>query len=184
MQTPVRYKHAFIEILAAGQDLEAVESPPRRACEDLSGAWPRCARCGCLSRQQQVRHFAPVQHHALTGPVQGDSAAPTAGTHGTSSLTSSGWGVEATCCCAESLPSSPSRPACQASPCWGAQRPLPCPAGMWHSLPFRLASCGGDRNIFQWDVSTGKIIRKFRGHDGDVNAVSAQLQASLWPADI
>ena len=60
----------------------------------------------------------------------------------------------------------------------------PHPAGMWLCLPFRLASCGGDRNIFQWDVSTGKIIRKFRGHDGDVNAVSAKRQATLGSADM
>lgn len=35
----------------------------------------------------------------------------------------------------------------------------------------RFASCGGDRQIFLWDVSTGNIIRKFRGHDSAVNAV-------------
>ena len=37
---------------------------------------------------------------------------------------------------------------------------------------YRLASCGGDRQIFYWDVATGKVIRKFRGHDGIVNSVS------------
>ena len=37
--------------------------------------------------------------------------------------------------------------------------------------PCRFASCGGDRQVFLWDVSTGSIIRKFRGHDGAVNAV-------------
>jgi len=36
----------------------------------------------------------------------------------------------------------------------------------------RFASCGGDRQVFLWDVSTGKIIRKFRGHDSAINTVS------------
>ena len=35
----------------------------------------------------------------------------------------------------------------------------------------RFASCGGDRQVFLWDVSTGNVIRKFRGHDSAVNAV-------------
>ena len=36
----------------------------------------------------------------------------------------------------------------------------------------RLASCGGDRQVFFWDVATGKYLRKFRGHDaGGVNCV-------------
>ena len=39
----------------------------------------------------------------------------------------------------------------------------------------RLASCGGDRQIFLWDVATGKTIRKFRGHDSVVNAVRSHL---------
>lgn len=32
----------------------------------------------------------------------------------------------------------------------------------------KLCSCGGDRQIFYWDVSTGRVIRKFRGHDSEV----------------
>lgn len=35
----------------------------------------------------------------------------------------------------------------------------------------RFASCGGDRQVFLWDVSTGNIIRKFRGHDAYINTV-------------
>lgn len=42
---------------------------------------------------------------------------------------------------------------------------------MGHTL-HRFASCGGDRQVFLWDVSTGRTIRKFRGHDGVVNSVS------------
>lgn len=36
---------------------------------------------------------------------------------------------------------------------------------------FRFVSCGGDRQIFQWDVMTGIPVRKFRGHDSEVNSV-------------
>ena len=35
----------------------------------------------------------------------------------------------------------------------------------------RLASCGGDRQVFLWDVSSGRIVRKFRGHDSEVRSV-------------
>lgn len=36
----------------------------------------------------------------------------------------------------------------------------------------KLISCGGDRQIFYWDVATGRVIRKFRGHDSEVMNVS------------
>jgi WD40 repeat protein len=29
----------------------------------------------------------------------------------------------------------------------------------------QFASCGGDRAVFFWDVSTGKVIRRIRGHE-------------------
>ncbi len=45
----------------------------------------------------------------------------------------------------------------------------------------RLASCGGDRSVFSWDVATGRIIRKFRGHDGVANSVSLACAASQLP---
>ncbi len=45
----------------------------------------------------------------------------------------------------------------------------------------RLASCGGDRSVFSWDVATGRIIRKFRGHDGVANSVSLACSASHLP---
>ena len=45
----------------------------------------------------------------------------------------------------------------------------------------RLASCGGDRSVFSWDVATGRIIRKFRGHDGVANSVSLACPASQLP---
>lgn len=32
----------------------------------------------------------------------------------------------------------------------------------------KLCSCGGDRQVFYWDVATGRVIRKFRGHDSEV----------------
>lgn len=33
------------------------------------------------------------------------------------------------------------------------------------TLPLRLTSVGGDRTVFHWDVATGAIIRRWRGHD-------------------
>lgn len=35
----------------------------------------------------------------------------------------------------------------------------------------KLCSCGGDRQIFYWDVATGRVIRKFRGHDSEVGII-------------
>ncbi|XP_039037206.1 WD repeat domain-containing protein 83-like [Hibiscus syriacus] len=43
----------------------------------------------------------------------------------------------------------------------------------------KLCSCVGDRHIFYWDVSTDRVIRKFRGHDGEVNAVQLNEYASV-----
>ncbi len=34
-----------------------------------------------------------------------------------------------------------------------------------------MVSGGGDKQVFLWDVATGRVIRKFRGHDAKVNAV-------------
>lgn len=39
----------------------------------------------------------------------------------------------------------------------------------------RLASCGGDKQVFLWDVSTGRIIRRFRGHDSEVRLLFSIL---------
>lgn len=36
----------------------------------------------------------------------------------------------------------------------------------------KLISCGGDRQIFYWDVASGRVIRRFRGHDSEVSAFS------------
>lgn len=36
----------------------------------------------------------------------------------------------------------------------------------------KLCSCGGDRQVFYWDVASGRVIRKFRGHDSEVNGNS------------
>lgn len=35
----------------------------------------------------------------------------------------------------------------------------------------KLSSCGGDRQVFYWDVATGRVIRKFRGHDSEVRGI-------------
>ena len=29
----------------------------------------------------------------------------------------------------------------------------------------RFSSCGGDRQVYYWDVSTGNTIRRFEGHN-------------------
>jgi len=36
----------------------------------------------------------------------------------------------------------------------------------------RFASVGGDRQVFLWDVATGRTLRRWSGHGGRVNAVS------------
>lgn len=39
----------------------------------------------------------------------------------------------------------------------------------------KLSSCGGDRQLLYWDVSSGRIIRKFQGHDAEVWSLLATL---------
>ncbi|KAG2323576.1 hypothetical protein Bca52824_016789 [Brassica carinata] len=31
----------------------------------------------------------------------------------------------------------------------------------------KFCSCGGDQQVYYWDVSIGRVIRKFRSHDGE-----------------
>ncbi|MFS7957865.1 putative transcription factor WD40-like family [Helianthus anomalus] len=42
----------------------------------------------------------------------------------------------------------------------------------------KICSCGGDRQVFYWDVSTGRVIRKFRGHDSEVSRFFASFTSS------
>lgn len=35
----------------------------------------------------------------------------------------------------------------------------------------KFVSCGGDKQVFVWDVARGSVIRRFKGHDGAVNDV-------------
>ena len=37
----------------------------------------------------------------------------------------------------------------------------------------KLVSCGADRQIFYWDVASGRVIRKFRGHNSEVTDQSS-----------
>jgi WD40 repeat protein len=37
--------------------------------------------------------------------------------------------------------------------------------------PLRLATAGGDKQVFLWDVSTAQKIRRFKGHDSAINAI-------------
>lgn len=43
----------------------------------------------------------------------------------------------------------------------------------------RLATGGGDKQVFLWDVATGQKIRRFRGHDSAVNAVEFAADDSV-----
>ena len=41
-----------------------------------------------------------------------------------------------------------------------------------------FASCGGDKAVFVWDVSSGRVLRRFSGHTQRVNAVAYNLNDS------
>lgn len=43
----------------------------------------------------------------------------------------------------------------------------------------RFASCGGDRNVFLWDVASGDIVRRLSGHNGKINTVAWNDSASV-----
>ncbi|KAI9290988.1 WD40 repeat-like protein [Neoconidiobolus thromboides FSU 785] len=43
----------------------------------------------------------------------------------------------------------------------------------------RLASCGGDRSVFSWDIESTSIIRKFSGHSHKVNSIAFNEDASV-----
>ncbi|TMW63253.1 hypothetical protein Poli38472_002194 [Pythium oligandrum] len=43
----------------------------------------------------------------------------------------------------------------------------------------KFASCGRDKAVFMWDVPTGKVIRKFEGHDQSVNCVRYNADGSV-----
>ena len=45
------------------------------------------------------------------------------------------------------------------------RRTLPADVASGHDNN-KFASCGGDRAGFLWDVATGKMIRKYHGHQG------------------
>ena len=42
----------------------------------------------------------------------------------------------------------------------------------------KFASCGGDKSGYLWDVATGKMIRKYFGHEG-VRHVRARAELVL-----
>lgn len=42
-----------------------------------------------------------------------------------------------------------------------------------------MASVGGDKSVFLWDVSTGRIIRKFSGHTTRINCVRFNAESTL-----
>lgn len=42
-----------------------------------------------------------------------------------------------------------------------------------------LCSGGGDKTVVLWDVATGQVVRKFRGHAGKVNTVQFNEEATV-----
>jgi mitogen-activated protein kinase organizer 1 len=42
-----------------------------------------------------------------------------------------------------------------------------------------FVSCGADKVLIYWDVSTGQPIRKLRGHSARINCVRLNADASL-----
>ena len=42
-----------------------------------------------------------------------------------------------------------------------------------------FVSCGGDRAAFMWDVSTGRVLRRFEGHTQRINAVTYNAEDSV-----
>ncbi|KRX99699.1 WD repeat domain-containing protein 83 [Trichinella pseudospiralis] len=42
-----------------------------------------------------------------------------------------------------------------------------------------IASSGSDKQVLLWDVGSGRIVRKFRGHAGSVNAVAFNNESSV-----
>jgi len=43
----------------------------------------------------------------------------------------------------------------------------------------KFVSCGGDKTVFLWDVSTGQTIRRFMGHFSRVNTVDFNFDGSV-----
>ena len=83
-------------------------------------------------------------------------------------------------------------PVCSHTPTFSAavpSHPLPIPlccCALPTTLPprRRFASCGGDRQVFLWDVATGNIIRKFRGHDAYINTVWGHSGLNIGVGDL
>jgi len=48
-----------------------------------------------------------------------------------------------------------------------------------HSDNSQIASCGGDKVPFLWDVQTGAVIRKFKGHDSNINCIKFGSSESI-----
>lgn len=42
-----------------------------------------------------------------------------------------------------------------------------------------LCSCGGDKTVVLWDVASGKMMRKYRGHAGRVNCVCFNEESTI-----
>ncbi|NXO73890.1 WDR83 protein, partial [Phainopepla nitens] len=54
---------------------------------------------------------------------------------------------------------------------------LPCPRGSFDNSP--ICSGGADKAVALWDVTTGQVVRKYRGHAGKVNCVQFNDEATV-----
>ncbi|VDO95944.1 unnamed protein product [Soboliphyme baturini] len=43
----------------------------------------------------------------------------------------------------------------------------------------KIASCGKDKNVIVWDVESGKVLQKFRGHAGVINSVDLNENSNV-----
>jgi mitogen-activated protein kinase organizer 1 len=43
----------------------------------------------------------------------------------------------------------------------------------------QIGSCGGDKQPILWDVSTGTVIKRFQGHDSQVNSIAFNEESTV-----
>jgi hypothetical protein len=72
-----------------------------------------------------------------------------------------------------------------ATKCWVYKRECEQPNDASNLTTYRshdntmLASCGGDRSVFYWDVATAQPVKRFSGHSARVNAVAFNSESTI-----